>query len=253
MKVIISILSGLLLAFSANAATVTVDANALGGYIQAFSGGSVVSGSGNYSVGEVSDFFGANVEVRNYAVFDLSAVGGTVTAATVRYFNPVNGFSSPYDPEAFGLSDVTTSIATLTSGAGGAAAFADLGSGIGLGGTFAGASTNGVFVNVPLNASGVAYVNSKLGGDAAFGGRLGALNDAFAEDRGFFWEVACHCPTSSWFWRSSPFQPPSGCSVGRSPCSVLRGDDGTLDLLLDLFTIPELWFNLPDPAVEEAL
>lgn len=185
-KVIISILSGLLLAFSANAATVTVDANALGGYIQAFSGGSVVSGSGNYSVGEVSDFFGANVEVRNYAVFDLSAVGGTVTAATVRYFNPVNGFSSPYDPEAFGLSDVTTSIATLTSGAGGAAAFADLGSGIGLGGTFAGASTNGVFVNVPLNASGVAYVNSKLGGDAAFGGRLGALNDAFAEDRGFF-------------------------------------------------------------------
>lgn len=188
MKAKITALFVLLFSYAAHGATVTIDATALGYYLSDhLSGGSTILHSGaGYAVGEAQDFFGANVELRNYSVFDLSSVSGTITSATVKFFNPANGFDSVYDPEAFGLSDVSTNISALTGGTGGVAAFSDLGSGIGFGGAFAGSSSDGTFVNVVLNAAGVAYLSGHLGGDIAFGGKLAALDNAFPEQRLFF-------------------------------------------------------------------
>jgi hypothetical protein len=186
MKAKITALFVLLFSCAAHGATVTIDAAAFGYYLSDYlSGGSTIIHGSNYAVGEVPEFFGANVELRNYSVFDLSSVNGTITSATVKFFNPATGFNSVYDPEAFGLTDVSTSISALTAGTGGAAAFSDLGSGIGVGGAFAGSSSNGTYVNVVLNAAGVAYLSGNLGGDIAFGGKLAALDNGFPEQRLF--------------------------------------------------------------------
>src|SRR5712692_7436756 len=141
----------------ANAGVVTLNATASGAY---HSNGSFVL-TDNYAVGWFSP---ANPEgeLRNYFVFDLAGVTGPITAATLRAFNPSTGYSSPDASETWALFDVSSSVAKLTAGAGGLAAFNDLGSGTSYGSITA-AFDNNANVDVALNAAGLAFLNTASG------------------------------------------------------------------------------------------
>jgi hypothetical protein len=128
----------------------------------------------NYLAG--TDYTFALHEYRNFFVFDLSAFNGHVATATLRLTNPhALSFDSS---ETFALFDVSTSVAALTGGTGGLAAFADLGSGTSYGSVdvdYPNGSSQTNPVDVSLNAAGLAYLNANLGGIVAFGGALTTL------------------------------------------------------------------------------
>jgi len=167
-----------LLCLSANAATLTAVNR---GY---YSDGSFLApGSGNYLVG---DFYFANSdEVRNFFVYNLASVTDAVTAATLHLYNPSaldprpltgDGYRSPDPSETYTVFDVTTPVGELTGGTGSpASTFADLGSGTVLGSVIATAASNGTFIDIALNSSGLAYLNAHLGSLVAFGGALTTL------------------------------------------------------------------------------
>jgi hypothetical protein len=113
-------------------------------------------------------------ELRNFFVFDLTGLAGNITGATLRAFNPSTGFSSPQGTETFTLFDVSTSLDTLTTLAGGTAAFADLGTGAPLGSVTVTSTVANTVVEVTLNAQGIAYLNS-VNGRIALGGALTTL------------------------------------------------------------------------------
>jgi hypothetical protein len=142
----------------AYAATITLNATASGFY---HSNGTFFA-SGNYAVG----WYPASSppgELRDYFVFDLSGVSGVITAATLRAQNPATGYSSPDPSETWSIFDVSTNLTTLTSGAGGVGAFNDLGTGTGYGSVTVNLSSNSTNVDVLLNASGLAFLNSAIG------------------------------------------------------------------------------------------
>jgi hypothetical protein len=124
-------------------------------------------------------------EFRGFFVFDLSTVG-SVGHATLRMFNPSsppltnNGYQSPDPFEELAIRDVATSIVTLRSGAGGIAAFNDLGSGTTYGSTNASNADNGHFVEVTLNSNALAALSGS-NGLFAFGSSLTTLNGHFFE------------------------------------------------------------------------
>jgi hypothetical protein len=128
--------------------------------------------------------FDSTLHFRNFFVFDLSSITDTVTDATLRLYNPSDVDSNPdndgYDSvdasETYSVYDVTSAIASLVGGSAGAGGFADLGSGTLLGSIDVTAASNGTFVDVALNASALAYLNSKLGEQVAFGGALTTLD-----------------------------------------------------------------------------
>jgi hypothetical protein len=127
--------------------------------------------AGNHAVGW---YGGENVEIRQYLVFDRSAVQGTITAATLRLGSSGSSYLSPNAQETWQLFDVTTPVATLVAGTGGASAFDDLGGGIGLGSRSVNVATNSSLVTLDLNADGVLYLNQKSGA-FAIGGALTSL------------------------------------------------------------------------------
>jgi Ca2+-binding RTX toxin-like protein len=112
----------------------------------------------NYATGD-----GGGVHLRNFFIFDLSSVSGTVNSASLRAYNGGGG-----GPATYTLFDVTTSTATLAAGGSGLTAiYNDLGSGTVLGSV---ANPSGTPITVPLNAAGVSAVQSALGGSLAVGG-----------------------------------------------------------------------------------
>ena len=129
--------------------------------------------NGNYAVG---DFDYVNNEVRNFLVYDLASVTGPVTEATLHLYSQSDGYVSPDPSETYTVFDVTTPIGDLTGGTGSpASTFADLGSGTVLGSVIATAASNGTFIDIALNSSGLAYLNAHLGSLVAFGGALTTL------------------------------------------------------------------------------
>lgn len=122
-----------------------------------------------------------NTVDRGFWVFDLSGVSGTVTAATLNLYNPdvsdtLKGYVSPDPTETLAIFDVTTSMASLTTGGVGLlGTFEDLGTGVEFGSVVVSAADNGQVVSIVLNAAGVAAINASLGGSIAFGGALTTL------------------------------------------------------------------------------
>jgi len=107
-------------------------------------------------------------ETRNFFSFDLSSLSGTVTAATLKlqsfYVNAPDGV---FD---YGLFDVSTDVATLNDNTGAdGAIFDDLGTGTTYGAVAITESGEDI-VSVPLNAAGIAAVNSAAGGFFSVGG-----------------------------------------------------------------------------------
>lgn len=134
--------------------------------------------TGNYGAGRL--VLDETRDHNNYFVFDLSSVSGTVTAATLHLLmQPTASYTSPDPAETYAVYDVGTSIATLVAGTGGVAAYNDLGSGGSFGSAVITAADAGTFVNISLNALGIAYVNAMLGGQIAFGGAVTTLSGDF--------------------------------------------------------------------------
>lgn len=160
--------TSLLLSIAGSAQAVSLDAIDRGWYRDS---GSHDPSNDNYAAGDV-DFARFN----NFFVFDLTAVSDPATTATLRLWNGSFGYRSPDPSETYEVFDVTTSIATLVDGTGGAAAHVDLGSGTALGSFVATSASNQTFIEIALNAAGVSYVNSNLGGQIAFGGKVSTLD-----------------------------------------------------------------------------
>lgn len=117
-------------------------------------------------------------ELRSFFVFDLTAVSGTITTATLRAGNSPSGFASPDPAETLGLFDVDTNLDSLTSGSGGLPAFADLGTGVGFGTEDVDFTDNDSVVEVTLNAAGVAALNDAIGSRIGIGLALTTINFA---------------------------------------------------------------------------
>jgi hypothetical protein len=104
-------------------------------------------------------------QYRNFFVFDLSGVT-PISSAFLRVFSyTVSG------PINYTVYDVTTNIASLTNGTGGAAAWTDLGSGTAFSSSISlNALNSNSFIDIPLNSNAVAAINSSLGSLFATGG-----------------------------------------------------------------------------------
>jgi len=142
--------------------------------------GSHSAGSTNYLAGDTAAA-GVN-EIRNFFVFDLSGVSGTVVFAALQIYNPSetvdpgNGFNSPDPFETYVVNEVTTDIGTLTAGGTGLISiFDDLGDGTVFGSTDIDSGDNGTSVLVPLSQDAVDAVNSAVGGSWAVGGAVTTL------------------------------------------------------------------------------
>ncbi len=135
------------------------------------------SGVGNYACGDpVSATIAEN---RAFFVFDLGPNTNTITAATLRVFNPVGGFGSDQGPtEDLTIFDVSTPIASLIAGTGGVAAFNDLGSGTAFATRTCSTADNNMIFDINLNAAAVAALNSSSG-QFAFGGAITTLASGF--------------------------------------------------------------------------
>ena len=129
---------------------------------------------GNYAVG----WYPAGIaELRDYFVFDLSTVTGTVTSAFLRLSTAPPAFiryGSSDPSETYTLFDVSTALAALTGGTGGVPAFNDLGGGTSYG-NFVATSAIGETVDIPLNAAGIAFLAGSSG-QVALGGAITTLS-----------------------------------------------------------------------------
>lgn len=177
-RVVLVLTVGLgLTALPASAQIVSLEAIDSGFYS---SDGNHSPGSTNYVAGDTAS--AAVNEQRNFFVFDLSGVSGTVAHAALQIYNPGdppdsgNGFNSPDPYETYSVREVTTDIATVTAGGSGLiSVFDDLGDGTVFGVVDIDAATNGTSVLIPLNHNGEGAVNAAIGGQLAFGGAVTTL------------------------------------------------------------------------------
>jgi hypothetical protein len=155
---------------------VTLNAVASGFYA-----GSGVHTAGNYAAGWFAG--SSSVETRDYFVFDLTNVPGTIVAAYLRVSTAPEGsvrFGSEDPSETFTLFAVTTPIATLTGGSGGTAAFTDLGAGTTYGSVVA-TKALGATVDVAMNGSGIAFLQANRQ-PVAMGGAITTLAKGAASE-----------------------------------------------------------------------
>lgn len=138
--------------------------------------------AGNHAIGW---YGGENVEIRQYLVFDRSAIQGNITAATLRLGSSGSRYLSPDAQETWTLFDVTTSVANLVAGTGGGGVFADLGGGSALGSRAVNGTTNSSLVTLDLNSNGLLYLNDQSG-TFALGGALTSLTKTNGVTEGMF-------------------------------------------------------------------
>ncbi|HYB98907.1 MAG TPA: hypothetical protein VEC57_07185 [Candidatus Limnocylindrales bacterium] len=129
--------------------------------------------SNGYAVGWYAGVNGS--ELRNYLVFDLSSLDGYITSGLL-HLSTAPDVQAPYnsaDPsETYTLFAIATPIATLT-GAGGLAAFADLGDGT-VYGTLVADSSLAHVVDIAINGMGLDYLRQS-DGLVALGGAITTL------------------------------------------------------------------------------
>jgi hypothetical protein len=161
----------------------TISATDVGWYHS--TGHSRGSSLNNYLVGDSDE--NVSVNVRNFVVFDLSILTQPIQNATVHFFNGAEppGYLSPDPSETYALFDVTTDLGVLVAGTGGVTAYDDLGGGAFFGSVEVSAADNGQFVEVDLNADGIAALNS-ANGLFAFGGDLTTISHPDSVDEALF-------------------------------------------------------------------
>ena len=129
--------------------------------------------AGNYAVGW---YVPSDAELRDYFVFDLSTVSGTITSAFLRLSTAPPSYiryGSSDPSETYTLFDVSTALPALTGGTGGVAAFGDLGGGTTYGSLVA-TSAIGETVDVVLDTAGIAFLAGSSG-QVAIGGAMTTL------------------------------------------------------------------------------
>ncbi len=125
----------------------------------------------------------AVAENRAFLVFDLGPNTTPIIAASLRLFNPTNGFGSTQGPtEDLTIFDVSTPIANLIAGTGGVAAFNDLGTGTVYAVRTFSTADNNSFIDITLNSAAILALNSSSG-QFAFGGAITTLVDPFVGER----------------------------------------------------------------------
>jgi len=125
----------------------------------------------NYIAGKVS----SAGELRNFVVFDLSSVRGTIKSATLRLLNPSLGYQSVDPFEEFTVFDVSTPIAELmASNDTRTDIHFDLGTGTSYGSAQVFDPSDNFVVAVALNGSAISNLNGTRG-QFAFGGALTSL------------------------------------------------------------------------------
>ena len=144
----------------------------------------------NYAVGWYATSNPGDLEGRDYFVFDLSSVTGTIIAGFLRVSTAPPGYlryGSDDPSETFTLFDVAaTPITTLVNGSGnGVSAFNDLGAGTSYGSRVVTANP-GATIDVNLNGSGVAYLQSNANGLVVMGGAITTLAKAVNDDEFLF-------------------------------------------------------------------
>lgn len=135
----------------------------------------------NYAAGDAA---AAGVaEYRDFFVFDLSMLSGTVSRAALSLYNPArppdpgNGYVSSDPSERFAVYEVATDITTLTAGGTGlVGVFHDLGDGTVYGSAAMTKLDNGTSVLVGLNHNAVNAINAAIGGRWAVGGAVTTLD-----------------------------------------------------------------------------
>ena len=159
----LGVVGGLALSAITQASPITFDATDTGWYLL---DGTHNTNNPNYIVSE---------EHNNFSVFDLSSLADTITSATLRLFNPHNGYATNDPLEVFQIFDVMTPIDSLLNGTGGQKTYFDLEGGSLFGSTYVTSQDNGNYVEVEINQLGIDYLNQNT--LVAFGGSLTTADD----------------------------------------------------------------------------
>ncbi|MFO0848203.1 MAG: hypothetical protein U0871_06570 [Gemmataceae bacterium] len=128
----------------------------------------------------------------SFFTFNVPSLSGPFVQAALVAYNPGGvddfgpGYSSPDASETITLFGVTTPMDTLISGAGGVAAYTDLGTGPVYGSGVVTAADNGRFVRIELNPTGLAALNAARGGSFAIGGAVTTLSGQTAAEEFVF-------------------------------------------------------------------
>jgi hypothetical protein len=182
--ILIAAVAGMSVYVDSPALAVTVDTTRFGIYENFGAGANDFSHTPNtvqprYDVGSsFSDAqSGAAVLQRDYFVFDLAGVTGTVTGATLTIFSPSHPTQTNASDTLF-IFDVTTPVNTLTGNASGAGAygseFGDLANGTQYGSVLMDPTT--IQAGTPINISltnALSDINAHQGGLFAVGGAVG--------------------------------------------------------------------------------
>jgi hypothetical protein len=167
-----------LLFASANPAlALTINASDSGNY----------ANNGSHALGDLEYAAGwdSNETLHDYFVFDLSGVSGTITSATLHVYNPAvcepdcsytGGYDSADATETYNLHEVLVPAALVTNSLLNPAIYTDLGDGASFGSHGASLADNGAFIDIPLNAAGIAAAQNFVGiGSFVLGGEISTL------------------------------------------------------------------------------
>jgi hypothetical protein len=124
----------------------------------------------NYYAGDDRGYPDGLDDYRNFFVFDMSMITQPIESAKLALFVPPSassyggpGYFSPDPSENYELHDVVTPITALMAGTGGVAAHTDLGSGVVYGSRTMTRADDGSVIEIPLNSSAIAAMNSTHG------------------------------------------------------------------------------------------
>jgi hypothetical protein len=166
----------LMFALASASPAITINASDSGNY----------TSSGSHALGDLEYVAGwDNEALRDYFVFDLSSLSGTIASATLHVYNPANcepdcsytgGYDSADPSETYNLHEVLVPAALVTNSVLNPAIYTDLGDGTSFGSHNASLADNGAFIDIPLNAAGIASAQTFVGiGSFVLGGELSTL------------------------------------------------------------------------------
>ncbi|OLE39488.1 MAG: hypothetical protein AUI36_25755, partial [Cyanobacteria bacterium 13_1_40CM_2_61_4] len=183
--------SALLLAFASPSPALTINASDSGWHSSA---GNHTASNQDYVAGWVTD-----TEYHDFFVFDLStlSVTDTILSATLHVYNPkagepnasfTNGYDSPDASETYNLREVLTPAAAVTAPSVlNPVVYTDLGDGTLFGSYAASNADNGAFIDIPLNAAGIASAQTFVGiGSFVLGGQVSTLASTINVDEFVF-------------------------------------------------------------------
>ena len=209
----------------------------------------------NYIVGNCASCAGGDT-FRNFFVFDVDALGGLVTGATLALENPYNHVS-PDASETYQLFEVSTETPFLLDASAGASAFADLGSGDVYGSYELTGADGGSLVQVPLSGTGLVALNEgTAGGEFVVGGAITTLDaDPSNHEVSFSSGSPVHCISQmqfevepAWAWLGGGTEGALGQPLLLGSGSLEAGTLATVSLSGAPANAPMLaWFTVSPP------